>query len=647
MRFNGGYLGACIIVLSLLLGTGLGLLTNVESVAQTTTKYDYVTDISGLFDYSDVPQYIDYNPVSNYTGYTNLAEGTALDPKVNPTGISYTKSVSASNYRVPAVLGGTEVSTSGTLNQASVYDQIVQLRTRGYIEIPLSDDMVTYGDTRAYITGFKMCYFSTFLTSVYGDLDDYQSLVLTMSYPVHAPIQRAGLVTGYGPADVPLQTGKDYSLYVQYPETITIDCVNGTFTMSGGWSVENRAYSIYNTYLYYGDCVQTERTQPPGSSVTINTYNTSTSLTYTSTSTEPTVYDYLVPSMGVYCVRVPNSTYQCNKSLWDNDVSGMDYKNVRIDILVGPRIVDGIKDSEYWYNTLFIYTYDDNNHYDRYAIQLLGIDAGARVYRESGNVGYSPSYSTVVTLGKFDALMLSFYEDKVDIYPVIEFTDYFNVVVAPEPQKTIESYYGTDLDHLAFWSNTGDSLAWSVYNTKVFMDTYNSVMVDPSIDLSKYWGDMTSYRYAFQSFAIYGDSVTINGVTYPITDGKITINNKTYDFKNLYLSFSTDDRTSITFRDINKTVDLGDTVDKVVSFEGVWYFSTGLYEGKETTEEVYNWDLTNIFDNINLNQFALISLGLMAVLCLVSVGLRLSFKLMDKVVLLFGALFMLLLIGGL
>ena len=84
MRFNGGYLGACIIVLSILLGIAGGLMLNVNETSVSSTKYDYVTDITGLFDTSQEPQYIDYEPATNYTGYTNTTAGA------DPSGITYT-----------------------------------------------------------------------------------------------------------------------------------------------------------------------------------------------------------------------------------------------------------------------------------------------------------------------------------------------------------------------------------------------------------------------------------------------------------------------------------------------------------------------------------------------------------------------------
>ena len=159
---------------------------------------------------------------------------------------------------------------------------------------------------------------------------------------------------------------------------------------------------------------------------------------------------------------------------------------------------------------------------------------------------------------------------------------------------------------------------------------------------------MDSYRFAFQSFAIYGDSITINGVNYPLFDSnKIEIDGKTYTLDNFYISFSEQGKTSITFKNLNRTVDLGDTVDKTVSFDGVWYFSTALYEGSITTEEVYEWD-DNLISNINIQLVLLLTLGLLLGLSLLFVALlHVNLSLMDKVVLVFAGAVILCIIGGL
>ena len=59
---------------------------------------------------------------------------------------------------------------------------------------------------------------------------------------------------------------------------------------------------------------------------------------------------------------------------------------------------------------------------------------------------------------------------------------------------------------------------------------------------------------------------------------------------------STDDgHTYLTFADINKRYDLGETTTDTVSFTGYWYFSTGLYEAVDGVTTEYVWDLDGAF----------------------------------------------------
>lgn len=69
MRKITGYIGALVIVISLMCTILAGYALNVDKSNVTVDKYDYVTDVSGLFEYSDEKQYIDYSPATNYTRY--------------------------------------------------------------------------------------------------------------------------------------------------------------------------------------------------------------------------------------------------------------------------------------------------------------------------------------------------------------------------------------------------------------------------------------------------------------------------------------------------------------------------------------------------------------------------------------------------
>ena len=69
MRKITGYIGALIIVFALMGSILAGYALNVNGETTVINDYEKVTDISGLYSYSQEKNYIDYAPASNYIGY--------------------------------------------------------------------------------------------------------------------------------------------------------------------------------------------------------------------------------------------------------------------------------------------------------------------------------------------------------------------------------------------------------------------------------------------------------------------------------------------------------------------------------------------------------------------------------------------------
>lgn len=638
MKFDGGYLGACIIVLSLLLGTAGCLLLNVNETPVSTTRYDYVTDITGLFNISDEPQYIDFNPATNYTGY--LKRQLVPTPE-DPTGISYTSTPTANNYRILTRAGDTMAGPSGTVDNSTSLAQASFTYTPRSGQVPNTDN-VNNTAVVGYLTGMKVSSVYSWVSSIFT-LSDYSAIQMDITYPAnHKPTEKGGFCTY-----VYDTTGDDphTSIPASRYQAIRIDPSNMTcqFKYNNSWG--SNSYSLYDCYIIYGDAIQHEIYLQPGPAWASGDYSTSLSFSYTSQVTLTDEYAYMVPSDGV---RISSSS---GITTWDNDTTATDYDNHRIDVLVGGRFINGV------------YTLPSS-------ISLLEVcacsraDFNAQTYSAVGityNGGWQIKIYSLVNNniieevpqfdgGDFKAFMLSFERNADDhltitVYGVLDIINYTNATVAPIPLASMETTLTNDLDELTFYGVIND-LAWSVYNTNINMNTYNAVMINPSIDLEDYWADMDSYRYAFQSFAIYGDSVTINGETYTIEDEQITIDGKKYKFNNVWLSFSAQGKTSITFRDINRTIDLGDTQDKEVSFSGIWYFTTGLYEGVETSEDVYEWDINDPLGKLDLDTIFLLALGGLAIISLIFIALKFNFKPMDKVILIFGGVIFFCLLGG-
>lgn len=201
-------------------------------------------------------------------------------------------------------------------------------------------------------------------------------------------------------------------------------------------------------------------------------------------------------------------------------------------------------------------------------------------------------------------------------------------------------YTGDPIESLSF-STSGQSLRWQITQTTVFLDTFNAVMFNPSIKITDFFPDVDEWRLNFYSFAIYGNTMTINNTLFNVdrTSGKVSFtlddNNYTLPLQNIYITnqeVGVTEHIFLTFQN-NKTVfDLGETVDGVVSFTGLWYFTTGFYKAVTTTESYYDWQLDGLW-HITSSQTLVIFIGLLGVGLLVLKGVfGVSVKSIDGIV---------------
>lgn len=587
MRFKAGYLGLAVVMVALFGSILSGLIFNVDKVQTVTTGYDYVTDITGLFDVSEDPQYIDYNPASNYTGYTNTISSNAF-----PSGISFIESSIANNYRIPTSMGEVVVGPSGTLDNNSSFISPAEYSSEIYAFNDCRPaDRSGYAILYSKLTNFKAVTVYDWAVATFGDLSQYVEIEINFNSP--SPSYPA--VGG---------TTMTKTLSPQVGNTtlskITINVANLTCTAvnSNGAPYYTDA-SLYDAILYYGGATQsTEYWSLNGSQIL--TDSTVLSLPYTSTLTKAPTYAYMLPSGGVTLAGNPNGGYF--STIWNNDTTTQ-YDNAIVNIVVQFTSNDILLIDNHWISKSFV--------------------------------------------GDFPAVMVSFngLTGKVNLFPITSFTNFNEFTVSDTAISSLDHTVGI-IDSLTFskLSNTLEPLRWSVYSTTLFMDTYDTVMVDPSIDLANYWPDMESYRYWFQSVALYGESVTINGQTFMLDDNEsITIDYFPERLTNFYISYGVDNHAYITFNQSMRTYDLGEITDKVLSFTGIWYFNVGLYEGHETVKDVYEW--AGAFEG-SANMVIILALGLIVVGTLVAKRMGYSFKMWDKIVLIICGFALLCLIGG-
>ena len=266
-----------------------------------------------------------------------------------------------------------------------------------------------------------------------------------------------------------------------------------------------------------------------------------------------------------------------------------------------------------------------------------------------------------VTVGKWATyeLIIDASNGKVIMTPTATFSDFMNYTTL-DSQRTIVFDFSDIVKNTAIQvidhedTGTGDHVRFSVTNTSVFLNTYGVVMNNPTINLYNHFPQYSKLRANFYGFALYGSSLTVNNTTYQVQDGTVTVSyatlgdgtrvlpslapdkpvetrtlalnnvSVTWDGSHCYLTFESD----------RFTIDLGayQQGNELVSFAGLWYFTSVLYEPSTTTaKELGPWKM---FPDLSWNQMLIIFLGV-----LVLIGAALYIRLE-------GSFIDLLLIGG-
>lgn len=242
----------------------------------------------------------------------------------------------------------------------------------------------------------------------------------------------------------------------------------------------------------------------------------------------------------------------------------------------------------------------------------------------SNNGAPLSGFPVTADLGKWSGFELQIEAEKgvLNFTPMNRFNNFTSYTTYSEREQTIADWSEYTSNNAVFRilhrdEGAGAPMSFQVVNTKTFLDTFGVVMTDPSINVHDYFPDYDKVRLNFYSFALYGDSFTLNGKTFPVTEGSVTIyyfkdysgmnhwlasidsptptnpygeryvaQSKTMMLSNIYVTWN-GDTCSLTFVNDKFTVDLGtySAGDESVSFTGFWYFTTTLYEPVTVTEK--------------------------------------------------------------
>lgn len=599
MRFNAGYFGTCAVVLALL-GTVLaGFILSVEKTTVPVTNYDYITDVSGLFDYDTTPAYVDYNPSTNYVGYT-ADTGT---PK-------YTQTTTANNYRY--IVSAGEVTTDTlTISNASSYNPDFAIN-KGWRATINPDSTVSTPFINFNWVGDSYNFGSPWIEPQFDNVPN-NGRVRGVGSPIENTIidipslqtvlLDAGLSGGFSSATITInQTGS-------YP----VMFYAGDWR-DYGYSTTRGSYPISD---FSEDNVLPTTLVIDGATLIVKAYRNDALMWESSSNNVAVIYDYTARANGYSAVSC-SATLDISKTglptygyMNPNDGVTIDGSDISSSGWRAITWANGYENDKVTFKVLLNY---ENNNYKNIALNVYSGTSsssqfsiqndvhGAHFYYDR-NGSYHPEI-----LGYWPAVQVTLYasENKIVVTPTND-TSLLTVVDEQPYSFTLSNYLpaGT-IDKIVFKnyltaSDPDRTATWQITSTSVFLNTYDTVMKDPSINIVSQFPDIyRDYRLNFYSFALYGESFTINGTNFAVDRNNATVTFQyggqavTQYLNNIYVTVD-DLHTYLTFANVNQRYDLGATTTHVISFAGYWYFTTGLYEPVEGLQTVYNWDLNGAF----------------------------------------------------
>ena len=334
-------------------------------------------------------------------------------------------------------------------------------------------------------------------------------------------------------------------------------------------------------------------------------------------------------------------TYWCNE-LYNGVVeiafhypSGSNTTHVMTMDLCSPLIIS--EQNVTWYQTG--YSLEVSSTYS----SSSGAEITATMKYNGTNVGTS---AASVGLWSTFILNINTTNGSVVFYPIDRFTDFttYNVMQTPTTIFTWETPASTTIyEILHTETGTGSHTArFAVVNTSTFLNTFGVVLNDPSINVGAYYPQYEAMMVSLTSFAVLGDSMTVNGFTWQVEGAGISvtyttdddgvhhaaaspgISTETRNFTLSNIDIIWDGETAqIVFNNDKFTLDLGGYTSESFSFSGLWYFTATLSEPYTATQTVVTGEWDYLMD-IDKNVLLFVFLG---ILLLAGMFCHLKFKL--------------------
>lgn len=601
MRFARGMLGLAVTTVAIMGTILMGFALSAETKTVQYDDWDYLANVSGMFDTDQTPQYIEYNPAANWTGFS-----TDKDHR-DTSGIEYTTSPNANLYPIKQQSTSSSFNTTlGDVDMPSPPTSTATFKSWGVVFNSTDTYKPIYGYNGDNVTCNKPNVAT--LKTIYDYLggSEYDQLVISTggsTYPIWSKASDWTESTWRYNASGLIQTYTIWTLNTDYPSTsiptgkitITTATMSASYTPDGGTA--QALGNLEDIYLVFGGSGSGD-----GQYIIGSTFNGS-KLTASTTI-------YMDPSQGVVIPTNDSTVY------WNNG-----YTVSSLSVLFHAQTASGTYSLTIWFPDSGSTTLTTNHMVVTYA----GGNLTARVGHADANTGAVNSVSLDIGGWRNAIITLDLLNKKVTVNPVIKYTSMMNYTTSDNIQTLDWSGIGSKAaptDEFIFAPGFPDRSTpiFGVISTDVFMDTYGVVMKNPSItpfELYPQYGVGQTLRVDFRSFAIYGSMITFgpaeDGFMYgfSVSDGITYKDGKAYNLAGGVIADIT--KTVNGFQiivsidgEVYRTYDLS---GNTISFSGNWYMETEIYHGVVKSKDVTEFTFDKfVFDS---NAAILCYLGLL------------------------------------
>lgn len=592
-----GQKGLTIVVIALLLTVCIGFLFNAEQQPTAKTVYEERADLAPIFAMDSSRENVAelYNSKFNITGWTPNTmvdtQATANEYIMTPQSSNienYTKTIDLNglglltttrgidngNKYITADNGARWYGNSPSLNNGGqLYGGQLGASTVDGQTVSFNIDFNGSGHSLQLNTFIAYVPFSAFwndpINNARVDIDEFE----TANYSEGTSNALARIYYNYS------FTANDFVMYV-----------NASLAPAGSYMIYNAPSHTWTLYASDTSVIASNIQPILGRSIIlpIPAPNELKTVTIPYSAPEITAATYANPTKLVNLTNNPANTPIENLPRWSNYEYNITFVNESISLLVNGATTIYTPDP-------VIITVDSNGIYS-----VNGTATGAY----TGGL-----YLTLNTKSKTIEVKGVTYAN-----PDAPGTDYtltafaYNVAWTTAPDNLKVLYFQTETNAKA-----------RIVDTWVYTDPNNKLWINPNVNLGQYFSEALSNnaRVIFNGFVAYGSSITINGHTYNVTDGKITVpvemggnlnpEDREVKLSGLSVEYYNGNCYLIATEDGNAKADLGAIVNYVIAGVGAWYFDAHIQDIK--TSSVLSWEWFSGW-TLSVNQTALVFIGL-------------------------------------